>query len=192
MLTKVLAALAAGAVTAGCPGPAAVGIVQVSVNPVGQPYPIPLSASDPSGVCQVHAIVNGSAIPGPAATADTSQWHQCPDESWTAASGAHVDTRAYVPGAGRLTLKLQATNAADVTTTDTATLNVDNDPVGVTLSGPTDVASATGATHYVTTNVTAGPRAQAPRPPPRTPLPCPHEDPHRLGGAQTQWEARTA
>ena len=130
-------------------------------NPVGQPYPIPVSTSDPSGVCRIQAIVNGTVIPGPAAAPDTSQWHQCPDASWTVAGGASVDTRSYVPGAGTLTLQLQATNAAQVTTTDTATLKVDNDPVGMTLSGPTDVASATGATQYVTTNVTAGPSGVA-------------------------------
>ena len=130
-------------------------------NPAGQPYPIPVSTSDPSGVCRIQAIVNGTVIPGPAATPDTSQWHQCPDASWTVAGGASVDTRAYVPGAGTLTLQLQATNAAQVTTTDTATLKVDNDPVGLTLSGPSDVASATGATQYITTTVTAGPSGVA-------------------------------
>lgn len=130
-------------------------------NPVGQPYPIPVSASDPSGVCDVQAIVNGTRIPGPASMADTSQWHQCPNQSWTAGEGAHVDTRAYVPGTGKLTLQLQATNAAQVTTTATATLKVDNDPVGLTLSGPADVTSSTGATQYVTTHVTAGPSGVA-------------------------------
>lgn len=130
-------------------------------SPVGQPYPIPVSTSDPSGVCQVRAYVNGAAIPGPAATQDTSQWHQCPNASWSAAGGARIDTRAYVPGAGKLTLQLQATNAAQVTTTATAALRVDNDPVGLTLSGPTDVASATGATQYVRTAATAGPSGVA-------------------------------
>jgi hypothetical protein len=130
-------------------------------NPVGQPYPIPIATSDPSGVCHVQAVVNGTVIPGPAATPDTSQWHQCPDESWTAAGGASIDTRAYVPSAGVLTLTLQATNEAQVATTDTATLTVDNDPVGVTLSGPADASSATGTTQYVTTHVTAGPSGVA-------------------------------
>ena len=130
-------------------------------NPVGQPYPIAVSTSDPSGVCQVRAIVNGAAIPGPAASPDTSQWHQCPDATWTTAGGATVDTRSYVPSAGTLTLQVLATNAAQVTTTDATTLRVDNEPVGMTLSGPTDVASDTGSTQYVTTNVTAGPSGVA-------------------------------
>ena len=130
-------------------------------NAVGQPYPIPVSTSDPSGVCRIDAIVNGTVIPGPTGSPDTSQWHQCPDASWTVGGGASVDTRAYVPGAGTLTLQLQATNAAQVTTTDTATLKVDNEPVELSLSGPADVASATGSTQYVTTNVTAGPSGVA-------------------------------
>ena len=86
-------------------------------------------------MCRIQAIVNGTVIPGPTASPDTSQWHQCPDASWTVAGGASVDTRAYVPGAGTLTLQLQATNAAQVTTTDAATLKVDNEPVGVTRVG---------------------------------------------------------
>jgi hypothetical protein len=130
-------------------------------NPVGRPYPIPLATSDPSGVCRIQAMVNGTVIPGPAATPDQSHWQQCPDASWTAAEGASLDTRAYVPDAGNLTLQLQAVNAAQVATTDTATLKVDNDPVGLSLSGPTDVASASGATQFVTTNVTAGPSGVA-------------------------------
>jgi hypothetical protein len=77
------------------------------------------------------------------------------------AGGASVDTRALVPGAGNLTLTFQAFNAAQVTTTDPATLKVDNDPVGLTITGPADVASATGATQFVTTNVTAGPSGVA-------------------------------
>jgi hypothetical protein len=130
-------------------------------NPVGQPYPIPISTSDPSGVCRVQAMVNGTIIPGPAPTPDQSHWQQCPNVVWTAAGGASVDTRSYVPGAGTLTLQLQAVNAAQVPTTDTEALKVDNDPVGLTLSGPTDAASATGATQFVTTNVTAGPSGVA-------------------------------
>ena len=130
-------------------------------NPVGEPYPIPVSTSDPSGVCQVKAVVNGTVVPGPSAALDTSQWHQCPDATWTVAGGATVDTRSYVPGAGLLSLQLQATNAAQVTTTDSATLKVDNDPVGLTLSGPSDATSTTGATQYVTTDVTAGPSGVA-------------------------------
>lgn len=130
-------------------------------NPPGHPYPIPMSTSDPSGVCRIDAIANGNAIPGPAASQDTSQWHQCPDASWTVSGGASVDTRAYVPSAGTLTLQLQATNAAQVTTADTATLKVDNEPVALSLSGPADVASAADATQYVTSTVTAGPSGVA-------------------------------
>jgi hypothetical protein len=130
-------------------------------NPVGEPYPIPVSTSDPSGVCKIQVIVNATVVPGPAFSPNAAQWHQCPDTSWTVAGGASVDTRAYVPGAGALTLQLQASNAAEVTTTNTVTVKVDNDPVSVSLSGPTDVASATGATQYVTSSVTAGPSGVA-------------------------------
>jgi hypothetical protein len=50
MLTKVLAALAAGAVTAGCPGPAAAGIVQVSVN---------LGANNTANGCNIFSVNGG-------------------------------------------------------------------------------------------------------------------------------------
>ena len=61
------------------------------------------------------ALVNGIQIGSPAQTPNKTQWQQCPNWMWTPAQGAQVDTRAYVPHSGQLTLKLFATNAAGVT-----------------------------------------------------------------------------
>jgi hypothetical protein len=73
-------------------------------------WPITLYASDPSGVCSMWAIANGVRIDSPSQTKDTSQWHQCPDWTWTPDLGAVIDTRQYVPTAGPLSLELHARN----------------------------------------------------------------------------------
>ncbi len=124
-------------------------------NPAGDPWPIPFSSSDPSGVCSLGATVNGSTINGPAATPNTAAWQQCPDLSWSAASGATVDTRQFVPGAGPLSLALDATNAAGVTSSPSETVQVDNDPVAVSLATPNDDNPTTWVNHAVTVQAAA-------------------------------------
>ena len=96
-------------------------------NPAGDPWPITLQASDPSGVCSMAAAVDGGDLPGPSATPNTDEWQQCPDPTWTPAAGASVDTRDYVPSAGQLSLTLAASNAAGVSSQASETLDVDND-----------------------------------------------------------------
>jgi hypothetical protein len=59
-------------------------------------FAISLASSDPSGVCNMWAVVNGRhQIQGPVATPNTTVWHQCPDQTWT--QGAVVNTRDYIP-----------------------------------------------------------------------------------------------
>ena len=79
-------------------------------NPPGDPWSLALSGSDPSGVCQMWAVLNGVQINSPAQTPDTAVWQQCPDWTWPAT----VDTTDYVPSSGRLALTLAGTNAAGV------------------------------------------------------------------------------
>lgn len=129
-------------------------------NAPGNPWPITLAASDPSGVCGMFASVNNVESSGPTSLPNTSQWQQCPDPTWTPTSGASVNTRDYVAGAGPLSLQLGATNAAGVQSVVSETLQVDNDPVQLSLSGPT-TASTTAGTQDVTATASAGPSGVA-------------------------------
>lgn len=129
-------------------------------NAPNDPWPITLQATDPSGVCSMSATVSDHFVSGPSATPNTAEWHQCPDETWTPAAGAIVDTHEYIPGTGTLALGLSATNAAGVKSDASENLAVDNNPVQVSLSGPT-TASTTAGTQYVSAAANAGPSGVA-------------------------------
>ena len=120
-------------------------------NPPGDLWSIGLSGSDPSGVCQMWATLNGVQIDSPGQTPDTAVWQQCPDWTWSAS----VDTRNYVPTSGPLSLTLAGSNAAGVVSAPAETLEVDNDPVQLSLSGPTTASTSSG-TQYVTATASAG------------------------------------
>ena len=125
-------------------------------NPPGDPWSLALSGSDPSGVCQMWAVLNGVQINSPAQTPDTAVWQQCPDWTWPAS----VDTTDYVPSSGRLAVTLAGTNAAGVSNAPSETLDVDNQPVQVSVSGPS-TASTTDGTQYVTATGSGGPSGMA-------------------------------
>jgi Phage integrase family len=122
-------------------------------NPPGDPWSIALESSDPSGVCSMSAVVNGVTIPGPSASPNTSVWQQCPDQTWT--TGATVDTRDFVGTSGPLSLTLSATNAAGVTSSPSETLDVDNDPVTVSLATLNDPNPSVWVNHAVALDATA-------------------------------------
>jgi len=119
-------------------------------NKPGDAWPLPVAAADPSGVCTLGIRVGTSpsiadpSLPPP----NNSSWQECQQPaSWTAA----VDTNTYVSGAGQLPVTLQATNAAGLPNAPTSqTLNVDNDPVGVSLSTPDDPNPTVWVNHAVT------------------------------------------
>jgi len=125
-------------------------------NPSGDAWGAGVWGSDPSGVCQMWAVINGVQVNSPAQTPDTSVWQQCPDWTWPAT----VDTTDYVPTSGPLSLTLGGTNAAGVTSAPSETLDVDNQPVGLSVSGPSMASTASG-TQYVTATATAGPSGVA-------------------------------
>ena len=106
-------------------------------NPPGDPWSVELSGSDPSGVCQMWAVINGVQINSPAQTPDTAVWQQCPDWTWPAT----VDTTDYVPTSGPLALTLGGTNAAGVASAPSETLHVDNQPVQLSVSGPSTAST---------------------------------------------------
>ena len=123
-------------------------------------WPATLDASDPSGVCSFGVYVNGQAIaswidPSP----DPSSWTQCHGSQLP----AQLDTTKYPNGP--LSLAFGATNAAGVGTgvsrdPGNNPVLVDNSPVSVSLSGPTD-ALLTSGTQYVTASASAGPSGVA-------------------------------
>jgi hypothetical protein len=114
-------------------------------------WPISFSANDPSGVCVTAAIVNDQWIAGNTdSTPDTSQWQQCPQYGFS----GQLDTTQYPNGPLKLTYV--ARNTPGVVSSPTETLQVDNDPVALSLSGPADAVTSAG-TQYITANATAGP-----------------------------------
>ncbi len=122
-------------------------------------WPIAFSADGPSGACQLAATLDGVSVSQPVNEPQNQvTWHQCPagsfDQSFNTAS---VDSRASVP------LVMWARDAAYdfvggfyLSGTSVHDVNIDNDPVSVSLSGPTDAPSTAG-TAYVTAAGAAGP-----------------------------------
>jgi hypothetical protein len=125
-------------------------------NPSGDPWSAEVSGIDPSGVCQMWAVINGIQVDSPAQTPDTAVWQQCPDWTWPAT----VDTTDYVPASGSMSLTLAGINAAGVVSAPSETLQVDNQPVELSMSGPS-TASTTSGTQYITASATAGPSGVA-------------------------------
>jgi hypothetical protein len=110
-------------------------------NPSGDPWSIELSASDPSGVCEMWAYVATTRIDGPTATPVSDSFQECPSPvSWGTGQGATVNTDQYVPSgtSGSFKLQLDATNAANVTSSVSETIPVDNVQPTVSLSTPND------------------------------------------------------
>ncbi len=119
----------------------------------GPGWAIAAAASDPSGVCNLRATLNGSVIQGPSSGLNRASWVECSVPSWT---GPSVNTTTY-PDGTVLSLYYQAQNAAgNWTTTPTTTRSIDNAPVTLSLSGPTDASASTG-TQRITASATAGP-----------------------------------
>ena len=124
-------------------------------NAPGNAWSLPVAGADSSGVGSLSLQVGTSApiadpsLPPP----NNSTWQECQPASWTAA----VDTGEYVSGAGQLPVTLQATNAAGLSNAPMSeTLNVDNDPVSVSLSTPDDTNPTVWVNHAVTIDATPG------------------------------------
>jgi hypothetical protein len=123
-------------------------------------WPATLNASDPSGVCSLVTYANTRAIaswsdPSP----DPSSWTQCHGSQLP----AQIDTTKYANGP--LSLTYSANNAAAVSSVASRgpgnnPVLLDNTPVAVSLSGPTD-ALVTSGTQYVTATASTGPSGVA-------------------------------
>jgi hypothetical protein len=122
-------------------------------NAPGNAWSLPVTGADSSGVCTLTLGVGTSTpIADPSLSPpNNSSWQECQPASWTAA----VDTRDYVSGAGQLPVALQATNAAGLPNAPMSeTLNVDNDPVNVSLSTPNDPNPTVWVNHAVRVDAT--------------------------------------
>jgi hypothetical protein len=114
-------------------------------------WPITLDASDPSGVCSLlvgmdSKFINTWADPAP----DASRFTQCHGSQLP----GQLNTTDYANGSH--TFAYGAYNAAAVPASASKTVSIDNGPVSLSLSGPTDVPSTAG-TQYVHATASAGP-----------------------------------
>ena len=123
-------------------------------NPPADPWPLALAATAPGGICSLNVqsgagpAIADPSLPGP----NDSSWLQCQQSTTWAAT---LDTRDYISGAGQMPMTLQATDAAGVVNPAMSeTLNVDNDPVSVSLSTPDDPNPTVWVNHAVTVNAT--------------------------------------
>jgi hypothetical protein len=116
-------------------------------------FPAGFNASDPSGICAMQTQVNGAVLNSYSdPTPDTSNWSQCPGSTLPGS----VDTTKYYPdGSGAISLQYAASNAAGVVGAVSRSINVDNAPVSVALTGPAEAPSTAG-TQYITATATAG------------------------------------
>jgi hypothetical protein len=120
-------------------------------NAPGDGWPLELSAQDVAGVCSLTAQAGVTALADSLPAPNGSSWQECAEPTWT----APVDTRDSVPAAGDLPVAVDATNAGQVTSQMTETLQVDNDPVSVSLSTPNDPNPTVWVNHAVTVDATA-------------------------------------
>jgi hypothetical protein len=120
-------------------------------------WPMPFQATADDGVCHLATVIGSATVQGPAVTPDDHMWMQCRDPLAWADS---VDTTAYPDGA--LTLKLSASDAASPANVAAAsrTVHVDNTPVSLSLSGPSDWLSTDGPASIKAT-AAAGPSGLA-------------------------------
>ena len=132
--------------------------------------PIDLQASDPTGVCRVVVWWNGhDVLDTGERPASSASWDQCdpnhaPNSPQNFFTGSTINTTTDVPGSATgVQLAIQAHNAsynpstgAPDWTSDVESLNVDNLPVSLSLTGPTDVP-VTAGTQYVTATASSGP-----------------------------------
>ena len=139
-------------------------------------WPVAFSADGPAGACQLAATLGGLSVSQPVNEPQSqTTWHQCP-----AGTFSQTFNTASVSSGSSVPLVMWARDAAYdysarayLSSAVTKYVNIDNDPVGVSMSGPTD-APTTAGVQYVTATGSAGPAGVAG-------LSC------SLNGAPAQW-----
>ena len=139
-------------------------------------WPIAFSADGPSGACQLAATLSGLSVSQPLNEPQSqTTWHQC-----SAGTFSQSFNTSAVGSGPSVPLVMWARDAAYdysarayLSSAVTRYVNIDNDPVTVSMSGPTD-APTTAGVQYVTATASAGPAGVAG-------LSC------SLNGAPAQW-----
>ena len=121
-----------------------------SVGWVRGNWPLIFSGDSPSGVCAFNAVLNTSALTGPTSPQNPATWHQCAAPAFAQT----ISTGAY--GQGAVPLTLAGVDAAGVPGALSRTIDIDNTPPSIALSGPTD-APTTAGVQDITATATAGP-----------------------------------
>ncbi|MGH2869849.1 MAG: hypothetical protein ACRDNK_20065, partial [Solirubrobacteraceae bacterium] len=124
----------------------------------GSGWPASFQASADDGICSMREVINGGSLQGPYDQArDTHSWTQCPSPQTMTQT---IDTTSYANGP--LSLVLSASDAASPAnvSSPSTTLHVDNTPVSLSLTGPSDPSSTAG-TQYVSATASAGPSGVA-------------------------------
>jgi hypothetical protein len=122
-------------------------------------WPASVLDSDPSGVCDMTAGFGSQPLQGPSVAPDRNVWDQCDPDGAAQQWSFNVDTTGIASGV--VPYALSAENAAGVWVSGLSeNLLVDNQPVALSLSGPT-VASTTSGTQYVTARASTGPSGAA-------------------------------
>ncbi len=131
-------------------------------------WPLRAVGNSPSGVCAMAASLNGHPISGAGFTFPhiSAYWHECglPGNGSPAggASVAEVEVNTADPDLpqGTVNLYLSGYDAAGIDASANRTVHLDNEPVTLNLSGPTDAPSTAGP-QYVSAAATAGPSGVA-------------------------------
>ena len=117
-------------------------------------WPLHFTGDSPSGICALVGRFADQTVAFQFDPRNDTVWHQC---SAGPGVSSTVDTSQFANGPEPLTLR--GTDAAGITTSDpfyTRTVEVDNVHPTVTISGPTDASSDTGA-QILTAAASAGP-----------------------------------
>lgn len=105
-------------------------------NPPSDPWSAALVGSDSTGVCRYQWSIGGQSV-GQSYPQNDTTWRQCPNNTtWNTS----VDTAAYPNG--QLTYQVQDWNAAGVATSDSETLDIDNQTPSVSLVAAASRGSA--------------------------------------------------
>jgi hypothetical protein len=126
-------------------------------------WPVAFTADGPSGACQLAATLAGLSVSEPVnEPLSNITWHQCPagsfSQSFNTASVASGPSVPLVMSAHDAAYDYTA--RAHLSSSVTKYVDVDNDPVSVSMSGPTDALSTAGV-QYVTAIGSAGPSGVA-------------------------------
>lgn len=121
-------------------------------------WPVAFSADGPTGACQLAASLGGVSVSQPVNEPQSqTTWHQC-----SAGAFSQSFNTASVPSGASVPLVMWARDAAYdyqagayLSGSVTKNVNIDNAPVGISLSGPTDAPSTAGVQH-VSATATAG------------------------------------